>query len=126
VLSIWLRAYKHEIICDLAQYYHIYDYHTYKPSYIYILVDGLEDNSRFKLKLNGMKTTMDTMLSAIACDYLAKLWWSKTEDAEHGRNKPISILSQLLEEDTQKHEEDGFESAEEFNKARSRLLRKEE
>nr|DAI60460.1 MAG TPA: protein of unknown function (DUF5361) [Caudoviricetes sp.] len=88
------------------------------------MVDGLQDNSRFKLKLNGMKTTMDTMLSAITCDYLAKLWWSKTEDAEHGTNKPISILSQLLEEDTQKKSEDGFETIEEFEQARKRLLEK--
>lgn len=72
-----------------------------------------------------MKTTTDTMLSAITCDYLAKLWWAKTEDAEHGRNKPISILSQLLGEDTQKKSEEGFETIEEFEQARSRLLRKE-
>ena len=72
-----------------------------------------------------MKTTTDTMLSAITCDYLAKLWWAKTEDAEHGRNKPISILSQLLDEDTQKKSEEGFETVEEFEQARSRLLRKE-
>lgn len=120
-----MRAYKKEIICDLAQYYNIYDYHDYKPSYIYILVDGLHDNSRFKLKLNGMKTTTDTMLSAITCDYLAKLWWAKTEDAEHGRNKPISILSQLLEDYAVNNEKDGFDTVEEFNTARSRLLRKE-
>lgn len=70
---------------------------------------------------------MDTMLSAITCDYLAKLWWSKTEDAEHGTNKPISILSQLLTEDSvENNEKDGFDSVEEFNNARSRLLRKEE
>lgn len=123
---MWLREYKNEVVCDLAQYYGIYDYHAYKPSYIYILVDGLQDDSRFKLKLNGMKTTMDTMLSAIACDYLAKLWWSKTEDAGHGRNKPISILSQLLEDNADKNKKDGFNSVEEFNNARSRLLRKGE
>ena len=123
---MWLRAYKKEIICDLAEYYGIYDYHSYRPSYIYILVDGLQDNSRFKLKLNGMKTTTDTMLNAIACDYLAKLWWAKTEDAEKGINKPISILSQLIDDNVDKNEKDGFDSVEEFNNARSRLLRKEE
>lgn len=73
-----------------------------------------------------MKTTMNTMLNAITCDYLAKLWWAKTEDAEHGTNKPISILSQLLEDDTQKKSEDGFNTIEEFNKARKELLRKGE
>lgn len=123
---MWLRAYKHEIICDLAEYYNIYNYHSFRPSYIYILVEGLRDDSRFKLKLNGMKTTTDTMLSAIACDYLAKLWWAKTEDAEHGRNRPMSILSQLLDDNTESNEKDGFNSIEEFNNARSRLLRKEE
>lgn len=90
------------------------------------MVDGLGDDSRFKLKLNGMKTTMGTMLSAITCDYLAKIWWSKTEDAEQGKNKPISILSQLLEDNAVNNEKDGFDSVEEFNNARSRLLRKEE
>lgn len=71
-----------------------------------------------------MKATTQTMLNAIACDYLAKLWWAKTEDAEHGRNKPISILSQLLEEETQKKSEDGFDTIEEFNSARNKLLKK--
>ena len=123
---MWLRAYKKEIICDLSQYYGIYDYHSFRPSYIFILVDGLQDNSRFKLKLNNMKTTTDTMLSAIACDYLARLWWAKTEDAEKGINKPISILSQLLEDNADKNEKDGFDSVEEFNTARNQLLRKEE
>lgn len=69
---------------------------------------------------------MDTMLSAITCDYLAKILWSKTEDAEQGKNKPISILSQLLEDNAVNNEKDGFDSVEEFNNARSRLLRKEE
>lgn len=72
-----------------------------------------------------MKVTADTMLSAITCDYLAKLWWAKTEDAERGTNKPVSILSTLLEEDNKpKHNEEGFDSVEEFNEARRSLLRK--
>lgn len=71
-----------------------------------------------------MKVSADTMLSAITCDYLARLWWAKTEDAEHGTNKPISILSQLLDDNKEKHEEDGFDTVEEFNRARSLLLKK--
>lgn len=88
-----------------------------------MLLNGLRDDSRFKLKLNGMKVNIDTMMSAIACDYLAKLWWAKTEDAEHGTNKPISILSTLLDEEPQKKNTDGYESVEEFNEARNRILK---
>lgn len=71
-----------------------------------------------------MKVSVDTMMSAITCDYLAKLWWAKTEDAEHGTNKPISILSTLLDEEPQKKKNtDGYESVEEFNEARNRILK---
>lgn len=70
-----------------------------------------------------MKVSVDAMMSAITCDYLAKLWWAKTEDAEHGTNKPISILSTLLDEEPQKKNTDGYESVEEFNEARNRILK---
>lgn len=69
-----------------------------------------------------MKVDTHTMLSAITCDYLAKLWWAKTEDAEKGTNRPVSILSSLLGTDTPKHTEEGFDSVEEFNEARRNLL----
>lgn len=88
-----------------------------------MLINGLRDDSRFKLRLNGMKVSVDTMMSAITCDYLAKLWWSKTEDAEHGTNKPISILSTLLEDEPQKKNSDGYDSVEEFNRARKNILK---
>ena len=89
-----------------------------------MLINGLRDDSRFKLKLNGMKVSIDTMMSAITCDYLAKIWWSKTEDAEHGTNKPISILSTLLEDDNEPtHEHDGYDSVAEFEEARKRILK---
>lgn len=87
-----------------------------------MLINGLRDDSRFKLKLNGMKVSIDTMMSAITCDYLAKLWWAKTEDAEHGTNKPISILSTLLDEEPKKNT-DGYDSVEEFDEARQRILK---
>lgn len=87
-----------------------------------MLIDGLRDDSRFKLKINGMKVSVDTMMSAITCDYLAKIWWAKTEDAEHGTNKPISILSTLLDE-PKKQNTNGYDSVEEFNEARNRILK---
>lgn len=88
-----------------------------------MLINGLRDDSRFKLKLNGMKVSIDTMMSAITCDYLAKLWWAKTEDAEHGTNKPISILSTLLDDNKPTHEHDGYDSVAEFEEARKRILK---
>lgn len=69
-----------------------------------------------------MKVDTHTMLNAITCDYLAKLWWAKTEDAEKGTNRPVSILSLLLDTDTPKNNTEGFGSAEEFDKARKSLL----
>lgn len=69
-----------------------------------------------------MKVDTHTMLNAITCDYLAKLWWAKTEDAEKGVNKPVSILSSLLGTDTPIKNKEGFDTVEEFNNARKSLL----
>ena len=119
-----LRDYKKEIICDLAETYNIYDYKEFEPSYIYTLVIGLKDDSRFKLAYNGMSVDMNTMLNALEVDYLSKLWWSKTTDAEKGRNMPISIASKFIKEDVEIKEMLSFDTAEDFEKARKEILEK--
>lgn len=67
---------------------------------------------------------MNTMLNALEVDYLAKLWWSKTTDAEKGRNMPISIASKFLKEDIEIKEMLSFDTAEDFEKARKEILEK--
>lgn len=64
-----------------------------------------------------------TILSALAVDYLALLTWSKTKDAQKNRNHPESIYEKLMNP-VKKKQTKGFNSAEEFERARMQIIRK--
>lgn len=118
-----LRGFKKEIVCDLAEVYHIYDYRKFKPSYIYTLVEGLKSDSRLKMALKNQKVDDLTLLNAKAVDLLSWLVWSKTPDAQTGRNRPKSLVDILLNDS--EAEKEGFDSEEDFMKEREKFLRKE-
>lgn len=118
-----MRGFKKEITCDLAETYHIYNYRDFKPSYIYVLVEGLKSDSRFKMALKNQKVDDLTLLNAKAVDLLNLLVWSKTTDAETGRNRPKSLVDLLLND--LEIEKEGFDSKEDFMKEREKFLRKE-
>ena len=64
-----------------------------------------------------------TILSALTVDYLALLAWSKTKDAQKNRNRPESIYEKLMNP-VKKKQTKGFNSAEEFERARMQIIRK--
>lgn len=64
-----------------------------------------------------------TILSALAVDYLALLAWSKTKEAQKNRNRPESIYEKLMNP-VKKKQTKGFNSAEEFERARMQIIRK--
>lgn len=109
------------MICDLAEYYKIYNMEDYSPRYISILACGLRGDSRVYGELSQCKVNLETRLQALMVDNLAWLVWSKTKDAEKGRNKPISIYKELTEE--KEIETISFRSAEAFEKARAEILK---
>lgn len=112
-----MLAYDREaLICDLAETYHILDYKSVPVEVLSILAAGLRDDSRIKLKMSGFKISLDRLLMARMVDSLALLVWSKTEDAQKGRNKPKMITEALTaqpKEETVKtySTPDEFESA---------------
>lgn len=111
------------LICDLAEYYHIYDYRTFKASYIAILAKGLPDCSRIKLKLQDREVSMDRLLWASIADACQFIAWSKTESAQNGMNPPKSIVKAFLGETEQSNSDVmAFSSPEEFEKARAQLI----
>lgn len=118
-----MRGYKHQIICDLAETYHIYDFMSYKPSYIYVLVSGLRNDSRLKMAMEEQNIDTQTILSALAVDYLALLAWFKTKEAQKNRNRPESIYEKLMNP-VKKKPTKGFNSAEDFEKARMQIIKK--
>ena len=83
------------LICDFAETYHIYNMYEMPVEYIATLAIGLRDDSRIKIKANGLTVDVKTLLLAHLVDNTAINVWMKTEDAQHGRNKPKSIVERL-------------------------------
>lgn len=113
-----IRTDEDALVCDLAEVYHIYDYRALRPSYAAALACGLREDSRIKRALSGSALTLTEMLLAGILDNLKLLVWAQTKDAQHGKNKPKSVLDIL----TKKQSAGGYASPEAFEAARRALL----
>lgn len=111
------------LICDLAEYYQIYDYRQLPPKMVAVFAYGLPNNSRIKLIASGLKLPLETMLLAHLVDVNALLLWAKTEDGSKGRNRPKSIYNLLINGE-EEAEIVGFETGEEFEAARQKIIEK--
>lgn len=102
--------------CDLAETYHIYNYRELPPLRVAIFANGLDESSRIKRAMSGMRVSMVTFLLATIADYLSWLVWSKTKDAQRNQNKPASIVEVINGKDKESKEDENltFESAEDF------------
>lgn len=87
-----------EMICDLAETYHIYNYRALEVQLLSTLLFGLSENSRTKMYLSGNKLEVNTILLSIIADHLGFISWSKTKEAQKGQKKPKSILESLMNE----------------------------
>ena len=111
------------LICDFAETYHILDYRALPLKTAAVLASGLRDNSRIMMKISGLQISPETALMAAAVDRLSLLFWAKTKDAEKGNNRPEPILAKLTGEITTKDSDlQSFDTAEEFEAARQRIL----
>lgn len=91
-----LREAKDELICDLAETYHIYDMRALPVTTLAVLSCGLGRNSRVWAKLNGYQGTWDQIVQAMIADRLNLLLWFQTEDGHKGVNRPALLAPQLL------------------------------
>lgn len=66
----------------------------------------------------------DMVLMAAALDRLSMLVWAKTKDGAKGRKRPESVLDKMLNSKKSETGLKGFDTAEEFEAARERILRK--
>ncbi len=109
------------MICDLAEYYHVYDYKGLPVQTLAALVFGLRANSRLKMEINGMNFPSIEILLAGILDRLSLLVWQNTEDGHKNRNRPQSMLELFT---TPKKENNivAFESGEDFDKARAEII----
>lgn len=109
--------------CDLAETYGIYEMRELTPKKVALFSCGLGDDSRIKMKISGRKVSTQNILLASIIDRLSTLVWFQTKDGQHNVNRPKSMVESFLgiEQDS---EYESFESGEDFEKARQRILEK--
>lgn len=120
ILSAMLEADEDALVCDLAETYGMFDYESLPLQTVATLSAGLRGDSRIKMKMTGSDLTRTDLFLTVIADYLALIMWSKTKDGAKGRNRPKSIRELF----SKKQENDivGFNSPEEFEKARQAIL----
>ena len=109
---------KDALLCDLAETYHIYDFESLPLTKISIFAKGLREDSRIRMKMSENKFSVKESLLAGILDRLTLILYSKTKDAEKGRNYP----KLLLDEVEKKEELEGFMSSEDFERARRQII----
>lgn len=114
-----IRTDENALICDLAETYLIYDYKQLPPNKVAIFAIGLRDDSRIKIKLSGSKVSPEILLLAGIVDRLSLVLWTKTKDAQKGRNRPKSVLDSMYKKET---DVSAFASGKEFEEERQRIL----
>lgn len=111
------------LFCDFAEYYRIYDWDALPLRKQAVLACGLPASSRIMKASAKMDYDFNTLLLAALLDQERVANWRHTKDAKHKRNFPKSILDALLHTgDVKKDEVQAFDSAEEFNRRRERLI----
>lgn len=108
------------LICDLAETYGIFDYRAVPAKLLATLASGLREDSRIKMRLSGGKVPRRELLLAAAVDRLSLLVWAMSEDAQHGRNRPASLVETFMGEDKTSGDVMAFDSAGDFEAAWAR------
>ena len=112
------------LICDFAETYHVFDWRGLPLKLAATLAAGLREDARIVQIISGAKIDRHTALMAAAVDRLSMLVWAKTKDAPNGRNKPKSILRLLIQDHKEQDELMKFDTAEDFEAARNRILQR--
>ena len=103
------------LVCDLAETYGILDMWSLPVKTVATLSIGLKGDSRIMRKMLGQPAETNTILLAGILDRLSFLAWTKTKDAQTGRNRPESVVDKLLNGDKKPEREfEVFNSGKEF------------
>lgn len=119
ILAAMLDTDRTALICDLAETYGIYDMHALPVATLAALAAGLGEDSRIIRKLSGQMLTTTQMLLAGIFDGVNLLCWLNSEDGRKGTNRPVSVLDKIQGKQKDVRE---FDSSEEFEKERKRIL----
>lgn len=109
------------LICDFAEFYHIYNIYDYPVDYIATLAIGLRDNSRIKTKLYGLRIDLTSLFLAHIVDNTAIIAYLNSKEGLTGKNRPKSMVEIFFNDKKKNEEAQEFNSGEEFDKEWRRL-----
>lgn len=109
------------LICDFAETYHIYDIYRLPCEYIATLACGLRDDSRIRMKMNGLKVDFKYLLWAHIADNTAITAWLNSENAAKGKDRPPSFVGALLNKVDDSEQLRQFESGADFDNEWERI-----
>lgn len=107
------------LLCDLAQTYHVYSFDALPARTLAVLAAGLPEDSRVR---RGKEPKPEILLLATAVDRLGLLFWAQTKDGARGVNRPKSVASMLLGKSEKPQRATAYATAEEFERARKKLI----
>lgn len=114
---------KDALICDFAQYYHIYDLYSMDVQTAAILACGLPPESRTMRQISDQKYDVDTLLRMRILDTLRYIEYAYL--STHSKRKPQKPESIFRLMTNQKDDKDikAFQSTQEFEAERERILK---
>lgn len=111
-----LSAGRSELICDLAETYHVLDMWALPVPLLATLASGLRDHSRIKMKMAGLRyIPLEFVLPQIR-DHLVQIF------AEKGK-KPELLTDLMLRKEKKREKNRAFGSGSEFTRTWNRMLR---
>ncbi len=117
-----LALYEDELVCDMAETYHIFNMRELPVRTLATLACGLSAESRVMRKKNQSRISLRDMLLCLAIDKLSQIAWLQSTDGAKGTNRPDSIFQKLTEETTTKSEVVSYATPEEFFAARQKMI----
>lgn len=121
VMATMIATDEDSLICDLAQYYHVFDYRSMAVEFVATLAAGLPEDSRIMRKLYNQNISKSELMLAAIYDDLNFYLYSMASNAKHGINRPASIVEKWLNITEQK-ENMAFDSVNSYEKAKQRIL----
>lgn len=109
------------LICDFAEFYHIYDWNQFPLKRQAILACGLPEQARIIRKLTQQKAPLETVLLMAAVDSIREFEYQYI--AAHSKKKPKkpeSLLAAFQKDKTK--EVRAYETVNDFEKARARII----
>ena len=122
VMATMIATDEDSLICDLAQYYHVFDYRSMTVESVATLAAGLPEDSRIMRKLYNQNISKSELMLAAIYDDFNYFLYSLTPDGKKGIGKPVSIVEKWMNINDDEQQIMAFDSVNSYEKTKERIL----